>query len=206
MVLRGLTKREVASDYAVLRWGALRNELSWTHSNPRRAEDLLDAYDATAVSLGLFDRERLVGAIRLVTAPTPETLPSGSFMPPAVRAGKGCAEFSKGIVVPDYRHCGVFRVLVAASLHVARLAQFSCIFVSILDTVKGRALFLPLGFKAIGSPFFYKDRTIAPTHAAILLMAQEPVGTFDEERSACRLQSLLDRVAATVEKRRTIGG
>jgi|HubBroStandDraft_6_1064221.scaffolds.fasta_scaffold00472_19 GNAT superfamily N-acetyltransferase len=204
VVLRALSKAELLRDYAALRLTALRDELGWAHSSPQTPDDVIDDYDSRALPYGVFDQGDLAGAIRLVWGDSIDMIPSASFIKRISTSQGTSAELSRAVVSPRYRRCGVFSALIAVCVHTARAAAISRVFVSIVDSRKGRELFSREGFRAIGEPFHYTDRTVAVSQPAILLSADFDSDNFNERTSLDRIAFLLETAALAIRRRHDV--
>jgi len=201
VVLRTLSEAEVQNEYVLLRFAVLHGELGWTSSKLVRAEGLLDVYDSHCLSCGVFHRGDLVGAFRVVVGESVESLPSGKTIKRFGITSGNCAELSRGMVREDYRRCGVFTTLIAASVYLASTAKIDRVFATVLDSRLGRELFRKYGFQPVGEPFHHSDGTISISKPTILLSADLHNETFNERESLGHINSLLESAAIRIGSR-----
>jgi hypothetical protein len=142
------------------------HEFGWTKQS-RVDNDGRDRYDESAIHYGYFLSDLLVGAIRLVIAPTLQGLPSGSYLQGQTFVGN-LGELCKGIVAPQFRGGLVLTSLLHFGISEAQTLGISHLFLSAFDTDRIRRFYTQFGFATLGASFIYEDKNIRPSERAIV--------------------------------------
>lgn len=168
LTLQQLTDSDLES-YYTLRLKAFANELGWTASSVSSIEEMRDDFDGSAHAFGVFNDNELRAAIRVITAPSPEYLPSSQYIPPSYLTNQSVAELSKGVVSEELRGKGVFSMLLLHGSIKAMEHGIKHIFVTVIDTPRYRRFLNRCGFDVIASGFLYRDKLFSPKETAMTL-------------------------------------
>jgi len=199
LALRRLSDLDIRRGYLPLRYETLFREKAWTRHAVATPDELLDRFDDDATAFGIYDDTKLLAAIRLIVAESPEVLPSGSYIPLGQFCGT-CGEISKALVTPSARQCGLFTALMLRCFDEACDQDLSHVFISVIDSEKARMYFQGEGFRLVGTPFQFKDHLISPKERAIVLR-RSPLDSPSERNSVMnRLKQVVEDASDRLAK------
>lgn len=181
LALRRLSDVDIHRDYLPLRYETLFREKAWTRHVVATPDELLDRFDDGAIAFGVYADTKLLAAIRLVVAESPELLPSGGFIPSGQFSGAS-GEISKALVTPSARQCGLFTALMLRCSVEAYDQGLFHLFISVIDSEQARTYFQREKFCLIGGPFRFKDHLISPKECAVVLR-RSPLDSLSERSS-----------------------
>src|SRR2546427_1166473 len=152
--VREMSSDEIISMYLPLRCSVF-HEFGWA-KNAQGDYDGRDDYDKNAFHFGCFSDDSLLGAIRLVIAPTVHDLPSGCYIGPSDLFVGRLGELCKGVVNGQFRGRHIFSTLVCFGISKAREQGVSHLFLSAFDTDRIRRFYSHFGLVPCGAPFAYE--------------------------------------------------
>ena len=205
LTLRRLSGDDIRKDYLPLRFDVLR-EVGWLLAPVTKPLDLMDSYDETSVSFGIYFDLNLIAAIRLVYASKLGRLPSHPFFPSSDLLFKSArfSEISRAIVAPAYRRLHLFHILnLAANTHVKE-QQCYAVYVSVPESLKYQRYWEKMGFKIINTGFEFQDEKIHPDCIASTYCRTITFEKEVESTNVCisQIKNELSNAARIIDERR----
>lgn len=155
-------------EFLDLRFTILRNRENWRLIGINSPQDTLDEYDSHSIILGVRDGANLIAAVRIVTGLVFDQIPSSRFLQTEdVKLHPSqLAEISRLMVLKEYRHHGLAKLLTMRSIAEAKRRKIMNIFITIQDTVSHCKYLNTIGFRLLKNSFSYGDSTITANEFA----------------------------------------